>query len=85
VCKIFFEILHNQGLLSCISIAKYKNKDTEKEVLVHIKNQEAFPRGGHIFDQLKDLMANGIIVNDCHLNFTLLDCHDLAFSYSLVT
>jgi hypothetical protein len=40
---------------------------------VHIENQEAIPRGGYIFDQLKDLMANGIT------------CHGLACSYHLVT
>jgi hypothetical protein len=84
VCEIFLELLHNQGLLSCISIAKYEGKDTEKELLVHIGNEEACPRGGHILDQLKDLMANGITVDDRHLNFRLLKCHDLACSYSLV-
>jgi hypothetical protein len=52
---------------------------------VHIGNEEAFPCGGHLLDQLKDLMANGTTVDDCHLNFRLLECHDLACSYSLVT
>jgi hypothetical protein len=85
VCEIFLELLHDQGLLSCISIAKYEGKDAEKEVLVHIGNEEAFPCGGHLLDQLKDLMANGTTVDDCHLNFRLLECHDLACSYSLVT
>ena len=52
---------------------------------MHIGNQEAFRYGGHILDQLKDLMAKDIIVDDCHLNFRLLECHDLAYSNSLVT
>jgi hypothetical protein len=30
-------------------------------------------------------MANGITVDDHHLNYRLLKCHDLACSYSLVT
>ena len=85
MCKIFLELLHDHGLLSCISIAKYEGKDTEKEVLVHIGNEEAFPRGGHILDQFKDLMANGITVDDRHLNFRLLEFHDLACSYRLLT
>ena len=82
MCEIFFELLHDCGLLSCISIAKYEGKDTKKEVLVHIGNEEAFPCGGHILDQLNDLMANDITMDDRLLNFRLLECHDLACSYS---
>ena len=70
------KLLYDRGLLSCIFIAKYEGKDIEKEVLVHIGNEEAFLRGRYILDQLKDLMANSITVDDYHLNFRLLECHD---------
>ena len=54
-------------------------------MLVHIGNRDAFPLGGHILDQLKDLMDRSIMVDGRHLQFKLYDCHNLACSYSLVT
>ena len=85
VCKLCLELLHDRGLLSCISIAKYEGKDSQSEVLVYIGNWYAFLLGGHILDQLKDLMDRGIIVDGRHLQFKLFECHDLACSYSFVT
>lgn len=48
VCEVCLELLHDRGLLSCISIAKFKGKDSDKEIIVHIANREAYPNGGHI-------------------------------------
>ena len=71
--------------MSCISIAKFERKYSDKEFIVHIANREAYPNGGHIFDQLRDLMQLGIIIDNRHLQFQLFECHDLACSYGLVT
>ena len=71
--------------MSCISIAKFEGKDSAKEVIVHIANREAYPNGGHILVQLRDLMQLGISIDNRHLQFQLFECHDLACSYGLVT
>ena len=69
VCEVCLELLHDRGLLSCISIAKFEGKDSDKEVLVHIANREAYPNGGHILDQLCDLMQLGITIDNRHMQF----------------
>jgi hypothetical protein len=85
VCEVFLELLHNRSLLYCISIAKFEGKDSDHEVIAHVANREAFPNGGHIFDQLSDIMEHGIIVGNRHLQVRLFECHDLACSYALVS
>ena len=69
VCEVCLEFFHNRELLSCISIAKFEGKDLDKEVIVHIANREAYPNGGHILDQLRDLMQLGITIDNRHLQF----------------
>jgi len=54
--RFVLELLHDRGLLSCISIAKFEEKDSDKKIIVHIANRKAYPNGGHILDQLRDLM-----------------------------
>lgn len=85
VCEVCLERLHDRGLLNCISIAKFEGKDSHKEVIVFIANRKAYPNGGHILDQLCDLMQLGITIDNRHLQFWLFECHDLACSYGLVT
>ena len=85
VCEVCLELLHDRGLLSCISIAKFEGKDSDKEVIIHIVNREAYPNGGHILDQLRDLKQLGISIDNRHLQFRFFECHDLACSYDLVT
>ena len=80
------ELLHDRGLLFCISLAKFEGKDSESEILAHVANQEAFPSGGHIFNQLQVLMNESLKMGmDRTLQFHLFECHDLAATYSLVT
>ena len=83
--KICLELLHDRGLLSCISITKYEVEDSQSEVFVYTGNRDEFPLGGHILDQLKDLMDRSIVVDGRQLRFKLFECHNLACSYSLVT
>jgi len=64
---VFLELLHDRGLLYYISIAKYEGKDFDGEVIAHVGNRQAFPEGGHIFDQLFDIMRDGIVLDGRHL------------------
>jgi len=79
------ELLHDRGLLSCISIAKFEGKDTDSELMAHIGNTQAFRTGGHLLDRLRAFMHNGISIGDRRLSVRLLECHDMACAYSVVT
>lgn len=85
VCEVSLEFLHDMGLRYCVSIAKWEEKNSEKEVVAHVANGVAFPNGGHIFNQLRVLMENGMCVGGMTLHFRFLECHDLIASYTLVT
>lgn len=68
-----------------MSLAKFKGKDSNIEVLVHIANWEAFLEGRHVFYQMCNSMDNGLHVEDCLLRFKVFACHDLAATYVLIT
>lgn len=74
---MFLELPHDRGLLYCVSIAKFEGIDYELEVLAHVANVQAFPNGGHVFDQLRLLMSGGLHFGGRTLQFMLLECHDL--------
>jgi hypothetical protein len=78
-------LLHDRGLLYCVSIAKFEGKDKDGEILAHIGNPMAFPNGGHLLEQVENLMEDGIQVDNCHLDVQVFECHDLACAYALVT
>lgn len=46
--KYFLELLHDKGLMYCVSLANLKGKDSEVEIFAHVANREAFLEGGHI-------------------------------------
>lgn len=85
VCEVFLELLHDHGLMYCISIAKFEGQDKDDQVLAHIGNFEAFPLGGHLLDQLASMMQNGLMIDDHNVQVKLFECHDLACNYSVVT
>lgn len=85
VCEVFLELLPGQGLLYCISKAKFEGKDFEREIIAYIGNCKAWPARRHTLNQLKDLMESGLSFNGWHLNVCILECHDLACMYSIVT
>ena len=36
ICEVFLELLHDRGLLYCVSIAKFEGKDKDGEILAYI-------------------------------------------------
>jgi hypothetical protein len=85
VCEIFIELLADRGLLSCVSLAKFDGKDARLEVEAHVANRETWPDGGHLFDQLQQLMVHGLKLEDGrHIQIIILECHNLHCIYQLV-
>lgn len=82
---MFLELLHNKGVLYCVSLAKFGRKDYEKEVLAHIANGEAFPKRDHVFDQLHVLVESAFRIGDWSLQSRFFECHTLVATYALVT
>lgn len=64
----FLELLHNKGFLCCVFLKILKCKDLEMEVLAHVANGEAFPKGGHVFYQLCGLMNSTLKIFCCSLD-----------------
>lgn len=78
--KFFMELLHDIGFLCQVLLAKFEGKDSEMEVLVHVANGEAFPKVGHIFDQMRSLVDTRLHFGDCFVAFRLIEWH-ICFGY----
>ena len=85
MCEVFLELIHDHGLLYCISLAKYEDKDKDSKILAHIANPMVFPQGNHLLDQIRIMIDGGIMVDDRRLKVVLFECHDLACAYTIVT
>lgn len=81
--RSFLELLHNKGFLCCVFLKFLKCKDLEMEVLAHVANGEAFPKGVHVF--LPIVWPNELHIKVFLLQFRLFSCHDLVATSALVT
>ena len=81
-CEILFELLEDNGLMSCLSLGKWDGKEEYRQVLalvVDLENED------NLMKQINKLSQDGTkMVDDRVVKYNLFECHDLVEICSLV-
>ena len=78
----FLELLHDCGLLFCVSLVKFEGKDFQLKVL----GKKGGGGGGGVPNGVVHvLMHDGLCVGNRTLKLFLFECHGFAVTYALLT
>ena len=82
LCEILFELLEDNGLMSCVSIGKWDEKEEYRQVLAHVVDPENEEK---LMKQINNLSQDGIKMVDGRVVKTnLFECHDLVAICNLI-
>ena len=80
--RYYFELLEDNGLMSCVSLGKWDGKEEYRQVLAHVVDPE---NEENLMKQINKLSQDGIKMVDGRVVKTnLFECHDLVAICSLV-